>query len=341
MARLGARIGSWAQALRGCNVDDVSGADPIARWLVISRACVFAMTIFSALIGTLLAAADGYFRPGLALLSLAGLVAAHAANNLLNDYLDVKNGVDSEDYPRAQYAPHPLLGGLTTPRRLLQAILVLNLVDAAIMLYLGLAAGRPWVFAFALAGLALSVFYVAGPIKLKHRGLGELTALVVWGPLMTGGTYYVVAGIISPLTWLATLPYGLLVATVLVGKHIDKLKEDASIGVHSIPVLLGGENARVLNMALMVLFFLLLVVLVAVGAMGFWILLTLLALPHLLVALRHYARPRPDEAPPGWTVWPLWYVGWAMLLNRRVGQLFVLGLILNVVWAAIRARFLG
>jgi 1,4-dihydroxy-2-naphthoate octaprenyltransferase len=299
------------------------------------------MTVFSALIGSLLAAADGFFRPGLALLSLAGLVAAHAANNLLNDYLDVKNGVDRPDYPRAQYAPHPILGGLTTARKLLAAVLILNAFDAAVMLYLGLAAGRPWVFALAVAGLALSVFYVAWPIKLKHRGLGELTAFLVWGPLMTGGTYYVVAGSVTPEAWLATLPYGLLVATVLVGKHIDKLQEDAAIGVHSIPVLLGGRNARRLNMALMVSFFLLLVVLVAVGAMGFWILLTLLAVPRLLVALRHYSQPRPAAAPPGWTVWPLWYVGWAMLLNRRVGQLFVLGLLLNVAWAALRTQLLA
>lgn len=336
-----ASMRTWAQALRGCNVADPAGADAITRWLVISRACVFSMTVFSALIGVLLAAADGYYNWWLALLSLAGLLAAHAANNLLNDYLDVKNGVDSVDYPRAQYAPHPLLGGLTTPRKLLAAVLILNLLDAAIMLYLGLVAGRPWVFAFAAAGLALSVFYVAWPIKLKHRGLGELTALLVWGPLMTGGTYYVVAGTITPLVWLATLPYGLLVATVLVGKHIDKLQEDAAIGVHSIPVLLGNNNARTLNMALMVLFFLLLAVLVAAGAMGFWILLTLLAIPRLLVVLRIYSRPKPAEPPAGWTVWPLWYVGWSMILNRRVGQWFVLGLLLNVAWAALSARFLG
>ena len=187
---------------------------------------------------------------------------------------------------------------LARGRVLLAAVLILNAFDAAVMLYLGLAAGRPWVFALAVAGLALSVFYVAWPIKLKHRGLGELTAFLVWGPLMTGGTYYVVAGSVTPEAWLATLPYGLLVATVLVGKHIDKLQEDAAIGVHSIPVLLGGRNARRLNMALMVSFFLLLVVLVSVGAMGFWILLTLLAVPRLLVALRHYSQPRPAAAPP-------------------------------------------
>jgi 1,4-dihydroxy-2-naphthoate octaprenyltransferase len=331
----------WMQALDGCNVDDVAHADAVSRWLVISRACVFPMTLFSALIGVLLAAADGYTQWGLAFLALAGLVAAHAANNLLNDYLDVKNGVDTEDYPRAQYSPHPLLGGLTTPGTLLRAVVLLNLLDAAIMLFLAFFAGRPWVIGFAVAGLLLSVFYVAGPIKLKHRGLGELTALMVWGPLMTGGTYYTVAGTISPAVWLATLPYGLLVATVLVGKHIDKLHQDAAIGVHSIPVLLGEERARRLNMALMVFFFVLVVALVGAGALGAWILLTLLALGTLVTVLRTYARPRPDRPPAGWTVWPLWYVGWAMVLNRRVGQLFVLGLILNVVWSMVRSRFLG
>ncbi len=327
----------WRQALNGCNVDDPAHADPITRWLVISRACVFTMTVSSALIGVLLAAAAGYYHWFLALLSLIGLVAAHAANNLLNDYLDVKNGVDTEDYPRAQYSPHPILGGLTTPRRLLLAVVFLNVLDAAIMLYLGLLAGRPWVFAFALAGLALSVFYVAWPVKLKHRGLGELAALVVWGPLMIGGTYYVIAGMITPAAWLATLPYGLLVATVLVGKHIDKAQQDAALGVRSVPVLLGEEAARRLNMGLMVLFFVLIVALVLLGAVGFWVLLTLLAAGRLLTVLRQYARPKPAQAPAGWTVWPLWYVGWAMFLNRQVGQLFVLGLVLNLVWVLVRS----
>ena len=48
--------------------------------------------------------------------------------------------------------------------------------------------------AFALAGLFISVFYVAPPLKLKHHGLGEPGVFVVWGPLMIGGTYYVTAG---------------------------------------------------------------------------------------------------------------------------------------------------
>ena len=48
--------------------------------------------------------------------------------------------------------------------------------------------------ALVTAGLFISVFYVAPPLRLKHRGLGELGVLIVWAPLMIGGSYFVAAG---------------------------------------------------------------------------------------------------------------------------------------------------
>ena len=56
------------------------------------------------------------------------------------------------------------------------------------MLYLAAVRG-PLIIAFALAGLFISVFYVAPPIRLKHHGLGEPGVFLVWGPLMVGGTF--------------------------------------------------------------------------------------------------------------------------------------------------------
>jgi 1,4-dihydroxy-2-naphthoate octaprenyltransferase len=44
-----------------------------------------------------------------------------------------------------------------------------------------------------------------------------------------------------------------------------------------------------------------------------------------------FRRPRPASPPEGWTVWPLWYVGWAMHLNRLAGLLLVAGLLGNVL----------
>ena len=42
---------------------------------------------------------------------------------MINDYFDLEGGVDTDDYVRAQYAPHPILSGWVTKRQLGAAIL--------------------------------------------------------------------------------------------------------------------------------------------------------------------------------------------------------------------------
>ncbi|MEX2162407.1 MAG: prenyltransferase [Anaerolineales bacterium] len=326
-------LARWKMALDGCNVPQIQLADSVTRWLVISRSCVFSMSLTSGLLGLLIAAERsarglGTVNWGLGLLAVLGVVIAHASNNLINDYLDVRQGVDTEDYPRAQYSPHPLLGGLTTPRGLITAAVILNLIDAAIMIYLYTQLGTTVVY-FAVAGLLLSLFYTS---VLKRAGFGELTALIVWGPLMIGGTAFVSLGG-APLpfeVWLLTLPYGLIVASVLVGKHIDKIEADKKVGVRSIPVILGEERAKVLNKVTFVLFYALILALVALGYTGPGVLLTFLAIGRLRTTWKMYSEPKPAKAPEGWTVWPLWYVGWAMHYNRQAGEFFTIGLILNI-----------
>ena len=319
----------WKMAVDGCNVPHIELADGVTKWLVISRSCVFSMTLTSGLIGVLLAAENFSVNWGLALLSVLGLVIAHAANNIINDWGDVRQGVDTEDYPRAQYSPHPLLGGLTTPRGLLGAALILNLIDAGIMAFLYTQVGIT-IVNFAVAGLLLSLAYTS---ILKRAGLGELTALIVWGPLMIGGTVFAALG--KPLTtdiWLLTLPYGLIVASVLVGKHIDKTEADKKVGMHSIPVMLGEERAKTLNKVSFVLFYILIVALVAWGYTGPGVLLTFLAIGRLRTAWKIYSEPKPEKAPEGYTVWPLWYVSWALYFNRQAGEYFTIGLLINIAW---------
>ena len=65
-----------------------------------------------------------------------------------------------------------------TKARLRNAILAVNLVDVAIMLYLASVRG-PAVIGFAVAGLFVSVFYVAPPIRLKHHAAAGHAALAL------------------------------------------------------------------------------------------------------------------------------------------------------------------
>jgi 1,4-dihydroxy-2-naphthoate polyprenyltransferase len=321
-------VSNWREAILTCNISKDKVMDSVSKWLVLTRSCVFSMSLTSGLIGGLLAAQT----PGVDfnwfyfLMAVVGLLLAHAANNLINDYFDLEVGVDSsEGYARARYAPHPIISGLVTRTQLRRVIVLINLIDAAIMVYLTLMRG--WlVLAFALAGLFISVFYVAPPIRLKKIGLGELGVVLVWGPLMIGGTYFVTAGKIEPWVLIASLPYALLVGTVLMGKHIDKAPQDGPMGTRTLPVVLGEKTSLRVNQAISVLFYLVVIFLVLAGNLSIWVLLVLFSIPKLIKTLKLFGQPRPPEMADS----PLYYVGVAFYLTRQAGFLFIAGLIVNL-----------
>ena len=163
------------------------------------------MTIWSGLIGGLLAveanrvAGGAPVDWGLFLLAVVGLVLAHAANNMINDYFDTTGGVDTDDYVRALYAPHPILSGWVTKRQLGDGDPHRQRRSAPRSCCTSPRSAGRSIIAFALAGLFVSVFYVAPPIRLKHHGLGEPGVFLVWGPLMVGGTFLAATGTIARL----------------------------------------------------------------------------------------------------------------------------------------------
>ncbi|MGV0644636.1 prenyltransferase [Mycolicibacterium sp. XJ2546] len=324
------RLSSWMYALRTTNPPPDARIDFVTRWLVVTRAAVLPMTLFAGLVAALLAIG----QPGLdwrwLTLAVVGIVLAHIANNLMNDLYDTSTGLDEATYPRALYAPHPVLSGLVSKRTLGLSILAVNLADLAILVVLTWARGWP-VLAFGLAGFVLSVAYTAPPLRLKKRGLGEPDVLIVWGPLMVCGTYYSAVGSVGWDIVLASIPYGLLCTTVLMGKHIDKIPYDEPRGIRTLPVMLGAPRARTATLAMLVGFYVLVAVAVAVGAMPWPALLVLLALPRLVKLWPYFRRPPPDEPPPNFPVWPLWYAALAWVHVRLAGALLVVGLAIGAV----------
>jgi 1,4-dihydroxy-2-naphthoate polyprenyltransferase len=321
---------NWRHVMRTSN-PPAGRVDPISRWLVISRASVLPMTLTAAAIAGLLAAFhDENVRWGLFALAAVGLVLAHVANNLMNDLFDLELGADSDSYPRALYAPHPVLSGTISRRGLLTAAIACNAADLAILV--ALVAFRGWpMIVFALSGFLLSVAYTAPPVRLKKHGLGEPTVLVVWGPLMVGGAYYAATGLFPFGIFVASLAYALLCTAVLMGKHIDKVPWDAPDGMHTLPVLLGEGRARVLTQGMMVAFYVLVVLLVGMGTLPIAALIVLLALPKLAKVWGPFSQPKPAVPPENFPIWPLWFAALAFVHTRRAGGLLVLGLIAGVI----------
>ena len=328
--RTRSRFSSWVYALRTTNPPPDTPVDAVTRWLVVTRAAVLPMTLFAGLVAALLAVRQPGFDWRWLTLAIVGILLAHTANNLMNDLFDTQTGLDSNTYPRALYAPHPVLSGLVSRRTLLVAIGLVNLADLAILIALTWARGWP-VLAFALSGFILSVAYTAPPVRLKKRGLGEPDVLVVWGPLMVCGTYYSAVGHVGWGVLLASIPYGLLCTTVLMGKHTDKIPYDEPLGIRTLPVIFGAARARVLTLAMMVGFYLLIVTAVLAKAMPWPALLVVLALPRLIKVWPYFRRPPPDEPPADFPVWPLWYAALAFVHVRQAGALLVAGLAIGVL----------
>ena len=112
----GQRVSNWRYALATANPPPGVPLDGVTKWLVVTRAAVFSMTVTSGLIGGLLAISTdpAAVHYGYLALAIVGLVAAHAANNMINDYFDQSEGIDTDEYVRALYAPHPVLSGWLT-----------------------------------------------------------------------------------------------------------------------------------------------------------------------------------------------------------------------------------
>ncbi len=322
----------WRKALNV--IPEVSKAewdelDVISKWLISTRAAVLIMTFISAALAGLFAWRDNSFSflPWIAL--TFGLILAHASNNIFNDYTDFVRGVDKDNYYRNIYGAQPIASGLMTQRQHLTYFAVTALIAFAFGLYLISYTGfnaTTWI----LLGLgAFFLLFYTWP--LKGLALGEIAVLIVWGPLMIGGGYFVLTDQWNWNVVIASLPYVLGVTTVIFGKHIDKLDMDKKKGIHTLPVVIGEKASRYAVLVMMVLPYLFTVYLIAVKFFTPVMLIVFLAIPAFLQIYPPFLKPKPQTKPDGQIGWPLYFVGYAFVNNRKFGSLFMFGLLIDVL----------
>jgi 1,4-dihydroxy-2-naphthoate octaprenyltransferase len=321
----------WRKALNV--IPEVSKAewdelDVISKWLISTRAAVLVMTFISAALAGLFAWRDGSFSflPWLAL--ALGLILAHASNNIFNDYTDFVRGVDKDNYYRNIYGAQPVASGLMTKRQHLTYFAVTVLIALVFGLYLAWYTGFSMT-TWTLLGLgAFFLLFYTWP--LKGMAMGEVAVLIVWGPLMIGGGYYVLAHQWNWNVVIASLPYVLGVTTVIFGKHIDKLDMDRKKGIHTLPVVIGEKASRYAVLAMMIAPYFLTIYLIIVKFFTPVMLIVLFAIPAFLKYYPVFLKPKPETRPEGQPGWPLYFVGYAFYNNRKFGSLFMFGLLLDV-----------
>jgi 1,4-dihydroxy-2-naphthoate octaprenyltransferase len=325
-------VAMWTKAFRRMprvTPAEWAGLDVVARWLLVTRAAVLPMTLMAAVLAGLMAAAEGAFRVRFWLVSTVGVVLAHATNNLLNDLTDHLKGTDKGGYFRTRYGVQPLEQGVLTPRQFFLYVAITGGAALGAGAYLVATRGE-----FVLPLFGVGIFFVLFyTYPLKYFGLGEVAVIAVWGPLMVGGIDYVVTGTLSLRAVVVGTAYALGPTQVIFGKHIDKLGDDSTRRIRTLPVILGERLSRAVVVALMGAQYVLILVLVAKGLLRWPALLVFLALPFARKCARVYGRERPSERPKRWMedVWPLWFSAWSFVHSARFGALLVLGLGLGLL----------
>src|SRR3990172_12341941 len=268
--------------------------DVVSKWLIATRSAVTLVTVYSCIIAGILTARDGYFSWVPFLIVTLGLFLAHGTNNLLNDYTDYSRGVDKDNYFRIQYGVHPLVQGFFTKPQQLRWFFVSGVLATLAGVYaLYYTDFNPVVIGlFALGAVVL----LAYTYPFKYWGLGELAIFLIWGPIMIAGVYFVLSGVWNWNVVLAGVPYGLGVASINAGKHIDKNDDDKAKGVGTFPVRGGEAFARRVDQAAIILIYVIITYLVFVPRYFTTVMLIVfMAIKPAINAVKLLNKPRPSQ----------------------------------------------
>ena len=267
-------------------------------WLffLATRVPFLTATFVPVLLGAVIARLHGQSSWWLMALALLGASAIHLGLNVANDVSDATSGADEANVNPTMFSggSRVIQYGLVSLKAMKVTSLVCYAIGIAIGLYLTAVAG-PQLLWIGAAGLFLSFFYTAPPLRLVHRGLGEICVALGFGPIMVLGTYYVIAEELSFEALYASLPVALLIMLVLYVNQIPDRPADAKAGKRTIVVRL-PQTAIVTGYVLSVAATYLLIAIGAVaGIMPIWTLLGLATIPIALQVHKgissHYNSP--------------------------------------------------
>lgn len=299
--------------------------------LIATRLPFLTATIVPILLGTAIAGNDGYFNIWLALLTLLGGAAIHIGLNTANDIFDALSGADDKNFNPTQYSggSRVIQRGLVSLKQMSAISIGAYVAGIIIGLYLVFDRGSTELFAIGVAGVLLSVFYTAPPLRLVHRGLGELTTAVGFGPLMVLGAYVVQAERLSAEAFVASVPVAILIALILYVNEIPDRSGDAAAGKRTLPVRWSQDAVTRLFLMAALAAFAVVFVAAAAGVMPRPALIALAALPLVFKVYEgikaHYTSPYELMATMGKNV----------QLHLVTGMLLFAGYIVAVVSSAV------
>jgi len=160
-----------------------------------------------------------------------------------------------------------------------------------------LAVTRGWIILIiGMTGAFAGLFYTAPPFRYKYRGLGEVSTFLMWGPLMVEGAYFVQRQTLSVDALWVSLPFGVLVALVLLANNIRDAADDEKREIKTLPIITGHQRGIWIYVMLVVFAYVSVVLMVFTGPLNLWSLMVLVSVPLFFRLLRQMIKNPPIDA---------------------------------------------
>lgn len=251
-------------------------------FLILGPACVF-LGMATAI------AAHSPVNPWHAVLCFMGAVLAHIAVNALNEYEDIRSGLDLKT------SPTPFSGGSGTLRQdpskapyALATGLIAAVLTAIIGFYFAFSFSWP---ILVIGGLGLLIIFLYTPLFNHSPFLCLVSPGLGFGTLMVLGTYFVLTASFSWTALLASFIPFFLVSNLLLLNQFPDADVDASVGRRHYPISIGKQASAVLYVAFLAATYVTLLLGVAIGLFPLWCLIglatLLFAIPTSVAVLKN------------------------------------------------------
>jgi 1,4-dihydroxy-2-naphthoate polyprenyltransferase len=296
------------------------------RLFLATRLPFLTATIVPVFIGLAAAAYDRHFSLGLAALTLLGAVAVHLGLNVTNDIFDTLSGVDAVNFTPTKFSggSRVLQYGLVTMRQMIALAAVFYAVAIIVGLVLVAISGLGLLW-LGIAGILISYFYTAPPLRLVHRGLGELCVALGFGPIMVLGAFFVQTRQYALRPLILSIPVAILVMLILYANEVPDRFADARAGKRTLVVRM--QPAAVIRgyVAAVAVAYLVVIAGIVFGVLPWPTLISLVTIPLAYQTWKglkaHYDSPYQLMS----------YLGKNVNLHLSTGLLLVIGVLLGIL----------
>ncbi|RKJ65063.1 1,4-dihydroxy-2-naphthoate polyprenyltransferase, partial [Butyricicoccus sp. 1XD8-22] len=196
-------------------------------------------TFAPVILGTVIALYDTQIDWLMFAAMMVACLALQIATNLFNEYYDFKRGLDTAESVG-------IGGGIVRhglkPKNVITVAVLLYVLAAIIGVYI-CANSSWWLVAVGLFGMAIGYLYTGGPYPIAYTPFGELFAGALMGTGFVLIAYFIQAGTVTLLSFMISIPVGILVGAINMANNIRDIEEDKKGGRKTLAILLGRDTA--------------------------------------------------------------------------------------------------